>query len=745
MSAGDLDPTFGQGGIVNAFGFYGRDLAIQADGKIVTVGILNSDFVVGRLNANGTVDTTFGGGKGFVTTDFGGRSADAADRVAIQPDGKIVAVGRKVFGNITSTIAVARYNTDGTPDLTFGDGGKETVLGDKITHGIADVVVQPNGKIVFATDFRMGGVGGDADFVVFRLNSNGLLDSTFGDERASGRAGYIVHGMGGEDVPHAIALQPDGKIIVGGERGGSHSSFALARYTRSGRLDHNFNIGGKITDDFGGVEAYINAVSVDSTGRIVVAGRIENSMGVVRYGERGYVDSTFGGIDGARYLKVSARDRFDEATAVFARGGKILVAGPVDSSFPRLPGKGFALWRLNDDGTRDATFADGGVKRDGRFTGTSFNAHPVLTPDGSLTLGTTKFPQDTTRLARLIQVMDPPIVQLLSSDDRAAELAGAKNDGVVKVNLGISYDFPMRVYFNLGGNATYGKDYTSTFSLSGKPINAPVTRGLLGGLFSSQAYVDIPAGATGAVLPIKIIDDSSMEPAEAVSISLAANPNYTISGPGSQTITIADNDELHVNFQAPAEGLPPPDRQIDLGLAFGNRGNVLTYGWDADNTANARSRGNTGSPDFRFDSLNHMQKNGADRTWEIAVPNGLYQVRLVADDPSNTDAVYKMSLEGIPALAGTPGDNTRWFMRTVNVQVNDGRLTLSNSAGAVNNRVCFLDIKSAPLDGTAGPVSDNIPIRLGDPAPALKPMRRASLRPLVSDLFSDKTIDQLSM
>jgi hypothetical protein len=195
-----------------------------------------------------------------------------------------------------------------------------------------------------------------------------------------------------------------------------------------------------------------------------------------------------------------------------------------------------------------------------------------------------------------------------------------------------------------------------------------------------------------------------------------------------------------VNFQGPTPGTVG-NYKPDRGEVFRDHLGI-SYGWDADNSANGRNRGNRRSPDFRYDSLNQMQRNGASRKWEIAVPNGLYLVTLVAGDPDNTDAIYKMNLENKLALNGTPTGNTRWFMSTLNVQVNDGRLTLTNAGGAKNNRVCFIDIQAAAPGATAGAVKLNAPIRLENPAPAVLRAQPRAFEPLVRGFFSDAAVKE---
>src|SRR5262249_32931838 len=151
---------------------------------------------------------------------------------------------------------------------------------------------------------------------------------------------------------------------------------------------------------------------------------------------------------------------------------------------------------------------------------------------------------------------------------------------------------------------------------------------------------------------------------------------------------------VNVNFQ-PAGAPVPAGYVADTGAVYGNRGNGYTYGWNADNSANSRDRNAANSPDQRYDTLNHMQKpSNPNAVWEIAVPNGSYRVRLVVGDPSNFDSVYRVNVEGTLAVSGTPSGGTLWFDNTVNVTVSDGRLTVSNGAGASNNKVCFIDITS---------------------------------------------------
>jgi uncharacterized delta-60 repeat protein len=219
-AAGILDSNFGNGGKVN-FGFaassdnFARAAALQPDGKIVLAGTTGPsgqsdgfrNFAVARLNADGTLDITFGSG-GLVATDFN-NDEDGASAIAIQPDGKIIVGGfRKTIQSNSSAFALARYNADGSLDTTFSGGKVVTDFEESVSEGIAHLLIQPDGKIIAVGSYIGNFPSPPAQIALVRYNTNGTLDSSFGNNGKFTILFPRFTGLGG------AALQPDGKILL---------------------------------------------------------------------------------------------------------------------------------------------------------------------------------------------------------------------------------------------------------------------------------------------------------------------------------------------------------------------------------------------------------------------------------------------------------------------------------------------------------------------------------------------------
>ena len=313
-------------------------LAIQPDGKIIAAGLVGGVFEgerhgemgVARYTSTGSLDPSFGTA-GKVEVSFGGPVE--ANAVALQSDGKIVAVGTYGAGTSEERLAVARLNADGTLDSSFGALGIETYPSIPL-QGFG-VVIQPDGKILI--------VGSDyPDGFVARLDTDGALDTSFSGD---GVVGSTYRLMG-------IALQSDGKAVVAGEDNGGET-FAVARYTTTGTLDPTFGSGGQTTagpPKFSGAEA----VAIQPDGKILAAGSsgdaYTNDYTVVRYNTDGTLDTFFSG-DGIATQSVGT---FDVADGIALQSdGSMVVGGEEFGSF--------ALTRFLSNGTDDSTFASSGV------------------------------------------------------------------------------------------------------------------------------------------------------------------------------------------------------------------------------------------------------------------------------------------------------------------------------------------------------------------------------------------------
>ena len=146
-----------------------------------------------------------------------------------------------------------------------------------------------------------------------------------------------------------------------------------------------------------------------------------------------------------------------------------------------------------------------------------------------------------------------------------------------------------------------------------------------------------------------------------------------------------------VNFE-PSGSAVPTGYAADTGAAYGARAGGLTYGWNIDNAVNTRDRNSATSPDQRYDTLIHMQRSGSATVWEMAVPNGTYTVHVVSGDPDNTDSVYKIAVEGVLTVSGTPTAAAHWVEGTSRVTVSDGRLTITNATGSSNDKLDYVDV-----------------------------------------------------
>lgn len=370
---GGLDPTFGIGGRVTTDFNLSTDIAnavaVQPDGKIVVGGFTytnndfsGEDFALARYNTDGSLDTSFGT-NGRVTTDFPGLAAEIG-AIVVQPDGKILVAGAAfpLFAFL-GNFELARYNPDGSLDAGFGDGGIVTTV---FPHGSAAsaLALQPDGKIIAAgTDFVnfSSEASSDTDFAIARYEPDGTPDFSFG---SGGQVTTDFERL--NDDAFAVLLRTDGRIIaVGSSRGRlSDYDFAVARYLPNGQLDAAFGTGGKTSTDFTGGFDRAGSAVLQPDGRIVAAGFAitpnggHENFAAVRYLANGTLDTSFSG-DGK--VQVSFGSCCQAASEVLLQtDGKLVLVG-----FPNSESSDsdFTLARLNGNGSLDTTFdGDGRVR-----------------------------------------------------------------------------------------------------------------------------------------------------------------------------------------------------------------------------------------------------------------------------------------------------------------------------------------------------------------------------------------------
>ena len=375
---GLLDPNFdGDGILTTTVGLsataYG--LALDNSDRIVAAGGSsnggNEWFTLLRYEASGALDPSFNA-SGVITTSIGISSSGRAHTVLVQADDSLVAVGHSSSSAVTETITLVRYDNSGALDLTFGVGGiVTTTIGGGDTYAYA-ALQQPDNKILVAGEW-LDNLNGLYAFALARYNEDGVLDPSFGV------GGIVTTTVSGSDATaFALALQPDGKIILSGKWLDSVETlynFALVRYNDDGSLDTSFgpNLDGTLTTVVGQADAASYAIGLQSDGKIIAGGFGNQSFALVRYGSDGQVDAAFGP-NGWTTTSFNS----SEAAAValtLQPDGKILTGGYV---FDDIEGAyDFALARYDNSGELDAGFGSGGTV----LTNFGYDAFAAATDD----------------------------------------------------------------------------------------------------------------------------------------------------------------------------------------------------------------------------------------------------------------------------------------------------------------------------------------------------------------------------
>jgi uncharacterized delta-60 repeat protein len=528
--------------------------------------------VLAQAGPAGTIDTIFSDSTqqpGRVLTDFrplenGRRSTDVITAIAIQADGKIVAAGYSNSPNGDANFTLVRYNTNGVIDTSFGDNTQQPgrVLtdfgalpdGSRSFDQITALAIQSDGKIV------AGGVSdspnGDYNFALVRYNTNGVIDTSFGDNtQQPGRVltdfREIRPNSRSFDQLTALAIQSDGKIVAGGFSNSPNGddNFALVRYNPNGVIDTSFGDNtqqpGRVLTDFRALpdgsrsHDVITAVAIQSDGKIVAGGFSNSPNGefnftLARYNTNGVIDTSFGDntqqpgrvLTDFREITPNGRSE-DRINAITIQSDGKIVAGGVTSS--PSGDYNFALVRYNANGVIDTGFGDN-TQQPGRVL-TDFQAITpnrrsseeikalAIQPDGKIVAaGWSDSPSGDWNFA-LVRYHGAPTA---SPPPGVTPPPPPATTG--KINLTLTLDAP---------EVKGGSPVTGTVTLSRPAPAGGVLLLLLSDtpeLASVPKTLTIPAGASSAIFPITTVPLDDDTPLNVQIYVEFADPNSSLAG-----------------------------------------------------------------------------------------------------------------------------------------------------------------------------------------------------------------------
>ncbi len=518
---GDLDGTFGTSGKVSVSGVgYFNCVSRQADGKILAGGIQADDFALVRLTSTGALDGTFGTG-GKVTTDFNGFN-DQIHGVAVQTDGKIVAAGLSYdIWNDLIDVVLARYNTNGTLDNTFGTGGK-VITNFSNDDRAFDVELQTDGKIVVAGLTR---VGADESYFLARYNTNGTLDTTFG---TGGKVTTSV--SGGLSSAERLVIQTDGKIVIAGNGGNNY--IKVARFFANGTLDGGFGTSGVVSPGLrnGG------SVALQADGKILISGTtgaLTDQFGIVRLLANGEQDDSFGYF-GSINTSIGTNGSIPR-DILFRNDWKIVLIGFTTNG----ANTDFALAQYHPNGTLDTGFGTGGKVTASMTAGNDYGISGVVQSDGKILVA--GLPATVARFdGGGTTNYSPPGVATTETTNRTT--TSATINGTVNPSGIIS-----SAYFEYGLTASYGNTVNVTLTPNTGTSNVTASANLTGLEHSTTYHFRLVANNAGGQSMTSGTTFATVTPAP--EISLFAGP--TISSP-----TLSDGQSAALDYGSTILGTP---------------------------------------------------------------------------------------------------------------------------------------------------------------------------------------------
>jgi len=353
---GSLDGSFDTG--TNALGSV-NSIRLQPDGRVLLGGVVtvvngtNVYNAITRLNADGSLDGSFTPG----IFEAGEASVEVLS-LAVQADGKVLLGGVSIFcepdpetGNCIYIYLyfLFRLNADGSRDTNFVTS---------VNHAVNSIAIQPDGKILIGGGFYR--VNGTSRNGIARLNANGSLDGSFNP----GSTPY--------SPVYSVALQPDGKVLIGTDVNNGTNGFGIARLKANGTLDNTFDPGTVPNSS-------VYSVALQPDGKVLIGGAFTTINGsvchrVARLNSNGSLEGSFNAGTGLDNSVLSVAAQSD---------GKVLVGGQFTTvqQFNRA-----ALARLHADGSADSSF-DAGVTADPRYYGNPVVTAVVLQADGKVLIG----------------------------------------------------------------------------------------------------------------------------------------------------------------------------------------------------------------------------------------------------------------------------------------------------------------------------------------------------------------------
>jgi uncharacterized delta-60 repeat protein len=375
LANGKTDSTYGKNGFSVSLRISNPVAAIQPNGKILVAGTTsgtNEDFIVARVNSDGSIDKQFGN-SGVTITDAGS-DADILSAVALLPNGQIIAGGQTVR-NSANDFALIRYTSAGKVDPSFGQNGiVVTNVGG--SSNVTSIAIQPDNKILAAGNFT----NGTTYFVAARYKTNGALDTSFNHN------GFVMASPGNSASATSVALS-SGKIIVGGYSydPAGNSQFNILQFITSGVIDSSFGTYGWAYSNFGGPDQTLTSLHITSNGRILAGGYAEPTSGntqfaLAKFLPNGNPDSSFGTY--GQVLTSLTDTTQDYSTCIFMQtNGEILLGG---YTVPSDNNEEFGLARYQGNGSIDSSFATNGVLLGTYPDQSYYYSNIFVQPDGKL-------------------------------------------------------------------------------------------------------------------------------------------------------------------------------------------------------------------------------------------------------------------------------------------------------------------------------------------------------------------------